>query len=214
MAIYTLVFSVYLREGIVNFPAFLLSGIVPWAWVAGALGQGTSSIVDGRMYVGKTMFPTEVLVIVPVISNGVNFIFSLPILFLFVIVLHVHLGLSLVMLPLLVLIQGAMILGATMLAATFNVFYRDVQQLIIYIMTALFFITPIFYTPDLVPAKFQFLVAWNPFAALIACYHAVLYAGTFPRAYDLIYSLVFSLVLLWIAQGFFTRYKEAFSEYL
>jgi len=107
-----------------------------------------------------------------------------------------------------------MILGATMLAATFNVFYRDVQQLITYIMTALFFITPIFYTPNLVPEKFQFLVVWNPFAALIACYHAVLYAGTFPRLYDLIYSLVFSLVLLWIAQGYFTRYKEAFSEYL
>ncbi len=214
MGIYTLVFSVYLREGVVNFPAFLLSGIVPWAWVAGALGQGTSSIVDGRVYVGKTLFPTEVLVIVPVLANGVNFILSLPILFVFVIALHVHLGPSLIALPLLILIQATMVLGATLLAATFNVFYRDVQQLILYITTALFFVTPIFYTPDLVPAKFQFLVAYNPFAALIACYHAVLYAGTFPRVYDLLVSLGFAIVLLLIAQAYFMRYKEAFTEYL
>jgi ABC-type polysaccharide/polyol phosphate export permease len=214
MAIYTLVFSVYMRENIVNYPAFLLAGIVPWSWLAGALGQGTSSIVDGRMYVGKSLFPTGVLVMVPVVSNGVNFLFSLPVLFLFVLLLHVHLGPSLVVLPLVILIQGTMVLGATLLAATCNVFYRDVQQLIQYIITALFFVTPIFYTPDLVPAKFQFLVAWNPFASLIACYHSILYAGTFPRLYDLAFSLIFSVVLLWIAKTYFEQYKETFSEYV
>ncbi len=214
MAIYTLVFAVYLRVDIVNYPAFLLSGLVPWSWLAGALGQGTSSIVDGRMYVGKTLFPMQILVIVPVLSNGINFIFSLPILFLFVIVLHVHLGPSLVMLPLIILIQGAMVLGAATLAATFNVFYRDLQQLILYILTVLFYMTPIFYIPSLVPEKFQFLIVWNPFAALIACYHAILYAGTFPSINDLVFSLVFSILLLGVARGCFVRYREAFSEYV
>lgn len=214
MAIYTLVFSIYLRENIVNYPAFLLAGIVPWQWLAGALGQGTSSIVDGRAYVGKTLFPAGVLVMVPVVSNGVNFLFSLPVLFAFVLLLHVHLGPSLIMLPVLIAIQGIMVLGATLLAATCNVFYRDIQQLIQYILTALFFVTPIFYTPNLVPAKFQFLIAVNPFASLIACYHAILYAGTFPRLYDLGFSLVFSLFLLWLGKTYFLQYKEAFSEYV
>lgn len=214
MAIYTLVFSVYMRENVVNYPAFLLAGIVPWQWLAGAVGQGTSSIVDGRVYVGKTLFPTGVLVLVPVVSNGVNFLLSLPVLFAFVLLLHVHLGPSLILLPVVIAIQGIMVLGATLLAATCNVFYRDVQQLIQYVITALFFMTPIFYTPNLVPARFQFLVSWNPVASLIACYHSILYAGTFPRLYDLAFSLLFSLLLLWIAKTYFEQYKETFSEYV
>ena len=214
MAIYTLVFSIYMRVNVQNYPAYLLAGIVPWTWLAGGISQGTSSIIDGRMYVGKTLFPTEILILVPVLSHGINFILSLPILFLFVILLHVHLGISIIVLPLLILIQCAMTLAFVILSATFNVFYRDLQQLIIYLLTALFYMTPIFYTPSLVPEKFQFLIAWNPFAALIACYHAIFYYGTFPSAYDLIFSLVFSVALLGLAQGCFLRYKEAFSEYV
>ena len=214
MAIYTLVFSVYMRVNIHNYPAYLLAGIVPWMWLAGALGQGTSAIIDGRMYVGKTLFPTEILIVVPVLSHGINFILSLPVLFLFAIVLHAHLGLSLIMLPVLIVIQCAMVLAFVILAATFNVFYRDLQQLIVYVLTALFYVTPIFYTPSLVPEKFQFLITWNPFAALINCYHAIFYAGTFPSAYDLIFAFVFSAALLGLAQGCFLRYREAFSEFV
>src|SRR5215469_3718221 len=62
MAIYTLVFSVYLRVPIPHYPLFLLSGLVPWTWFATAIQQGATAIVDGRLYVGKTTFPTEVLI--------------------------------------------------------------------------------------------------------------------------------------------------------
>lgn len=214
MAIYTLVFSVYLRVSIVHYPAFLLSGIVPWMWVAGALTQGTTSIIDGRMYVGKTHFPTEVLALVPVLSNGVNFIFSLPILVLFAVVLGVHLGISLLILPLIILIEGLMVLGLVLIAGTFNVFYRDLQQLIVYVLTALFYVTPIFYTPSFVPERFQYLITLSPFAAMVACYQAIFYRGTFPPLYDLTYASVFALAVLALGQGCFVRYKEAFSEYL
>ncbi|HET9393784.1 MAG TPA: ABC transporter permease [Candidatus Rubrimentiphilum sp.] len=214
MAIYTLVFSIYLRVNVPHYPAFLLAGIVPWGWLAGAMSQGTSAIIDGRMYVGKTLLPTEILVIVPVISNGVNFLFSLPILFLFAILLHVHLGLSLIMLPVVILIQFAIVLGLVMLTATFNVFYRDLQQLILYVLTLLFYLTPIFYTPSFVPEQYQYLIVWNPFAALIGCYHAIFYSGTFPTLYDLTVSSVFAFVILGLAQTCFSHYKESFSEYV
>jgi len=214
MGIYTLVFSIYLRVDVPHYPAFLLAGIVPWTWLAGAMSQGTSAIIDGRMYVGKTLLPTEVLVIIPVLSHGINFIFSLPILFLFAILLHVHLGISLIMLPLIILIQFAIVLGLVMLTATFNVFYRDLQQLVLYVLTVLFYLTPIFYTPSFVPEQYQYLIVWNPFAALIGCYHAIFYAGTFPSIYDFSVSLVFAVVLLGLAQSCFGHYKESFSEYV
>lgn len=214
MAIYTLVFSVYLRVHVEHYPMYLLAGLVPWGWLSGAVLAGTTSILDGRFYVGKTLFPTIVLVIVPVVSNAVNFLLSLVVLFAFGAVLHMHWGLPLLWLPALVLIELILVSGVVMLLATLNVFYRDMQQLMTYGLTAMMYVTPIFYLRSQVPDKFQPLVVWNPFAALMSGFQDVFYANRFPSMPDLAYALCFSLVLLAIAYGTFNRLQESFSQYL
>lgn len=214
MAIYTLVFSVYLRVHIEHYALYLLAGLVPWGWLSGAVTAGTSSILDGRMYVGKTLFPTIVLVIVPVVSNAVNFLLSLPILLMFALLMHVHWGLPLVVLPLLIVIELLLVSGIVLLLATANVFYRDFNQLMSYGLTALMYLTPIFYLRDQVPPAFKPLVIWNPLAALMAGYQDVFYFNRLPNAGDLAYALVFSLVVLAVAYGTFLRLQESFSQYL
>ncbi len=61
VGIYTLVFSVYLKAGIHNFALFVLAGMVPYTCFSASVLQGTTSILDGRAYVGKTLFPTIAL---------------------------------------------------------------------------------------------------------------------------------------------------------
>jgi ABC-type polysaccharide/polyol phosphate export permease len=214
MAIYTLVFSVYLRVHLPNYPLYLLAGLIPWTWLSGALIPGTSSILDGRVYVGKTLFPTEVLMLVPVLSNAVNFLLSLPILFVFATLMHVHWGAAIVFLPVIAGIELIMVTGIVMLLATLNVFYRDLQQLVGYALTAAFYVTPIFYTQAQVPPKFQGLVLWNPFAALISGYQAIFYANRFPDMMNVAYALGFSIVVFAIAYGTFTRLRDSFTQYL
>lgn len=214
MSIYVLVFSIYLRVHIEHYALYLLAGLVPWGWLSNAVLQGTSSILDGRFYVGKTLFPTIVLVVVPVISNSVNFLLSLPILAVFALVMHVHWGPALICLPVLILIELFITSGIVLLLATANVFYRDFQQLMAYGITALTYVTPIFYLRSQVPARFQPLVTWNPLAALIGGYQDVFYSNRFPNPADLAYALVFSLVVLGLAYGTFSRLQESFSQYL
>lgn len=214
MAIYTLVFSVYLRVPIAHYPLFLLSGLIPWTWFASSVQAGTTAILDGRLYVGKTTFPTEVLLAVPVFGNAVNFLLSLPILIVLAIVFKVHVAVALLALPVLFVIQTAMTFAIVQILATFNVFYRDLQQLVIYGVTALFYLTPIFYAVTQVPERFKFLLAWNPFAALITGYQDVFYYGVFPKASDIAFASLVALFLLLLAQGSFLRYRESFSQYL
>lgn len=214
MAIYTLVFSIYLRVHIPHYAMYLLAGLVPWGWLSGAVTAGTSSILDGRFYVGKTLFPTIVLVAVPIASNAVNFLLSLPVLLLFALLMHVHWGLPLVYLPLLIFIELVMVSGIVLLLATVNVFYRDFQQLTTYALTALMYMTPIFYLREQVPPSFQPLVTWNPLAGLMSGFQDVLYANRFPNAGDLLYALAFGLAVLAVAYGTFNRLQESFSQYL
>ncbi len=203
MLVYTLVFSLILKNGIPHFPLYLLAGIVPWTWFASGLGQGATSILDGRLYVGKTLFPSEVLVLVPVLTNGVNFALSVPFVIVLALFWHVHLGWSLLALPLIALIELVLLQGLATLFATVNVFYRDINELLGYAITALMFLTPIFYSPSVVAARAPAIapiLALNPLAGITTAYQAVLYAGTAPDWKALGYDAVVAFVLLAIGQ--------------
>jgi lipopolysaccharide transport system permease protein len=217
MGVYTLVFSVILKNGMANFPLYLLAGIVPWMWFATGLAQGATSILDGRLYVGKTLFPSEVLVVVPVLTNGVNFALSVPFIVILAMLWHVHLGWSLLMLPVIVLVELMLLQGLATMFATINVFYRDVNELLTYAVTALMFLTPIFYAQSLVSSHVPLLapiLALNPLVGIIGGFQAILYDGTMPSFKALGYSAIVGFVFLAVGQWLFERYRESFSEFL
>lgn len=214
MAIYTLVFSVYLHVRIPNYPLYLLCGMIPFNWLASSILSGVSAIPDGRMYVGKTLFPTELLILTPVLSNGVNFIISLALIFVFSLALGVHAGLPLLTVPLIVFGQFLLVSGVTAIVATFNVFFRDLQQLVNYATSALFFITPIFYQRSFVPEKWQFFVVWNPLAALVTMYQSVFYQGVMPSWREMAFVYITGFIAVALAAMWFQRYRDFFGEYV
>jgi ABC-type polysaccharide/polyol phosphate export permease len=209
-----LVFSAFLHVDIEHYPIYLLAGLMPWMWLSGALQQSTTALVDGRMYVGKTVFPIEVLVLVPVLSHGCNFICSIPVLLLFAVLFKVHLGWSLLALPLLTLIELVIVYALSLLSASLYVFYRDVQQLIGYALTAMFFMLPIFYGARAVPPSFSFLLHANPLAAMIVSYQDAIYRGQLPNLDTLLFASLFALISLAVAFGVFNRRRESFGEFV
>ena len=101
MLVYVLVFSVYLKINIPHYALFLMAGILPWQWFASSVQAATSSIVDGRIYVGRAVFPASVLTLVPVLSNLMNLLISLPILIAIGAFFHVLPGWPILALPVL-----------------------------------------------------------------------------------------------------------------
>lgn len=214
MAVYALVFGVYLKIGIHNYPVFLLSGVMAWNWFVSSMTAGTSSILDGRMYVGKTVFPAELLVIVPVLSNCVNFIFSLPLIVVIVYVYHQHLGLPVLLLPAIMILQALFTVGLLFFIATLNVFFRDLQQLIQYVLMMLFFLIPIFYSVNLVPVAMRPFILANPITMIITAYQHIFYYNDLPNLAGL--GLVFLLAIALVVAGYamFAHYRETLGEYL
>lgn len=214
MSVYVLVFGMYLRMGFHNYALFLLSGSLAYNWFSSAVQAGTTCVPDGRMYVGKTVFPPEVLVAVPVLSNLVNFCLSLPVLFAADVIFGQPLGAPLLLLPVLMLVQTAITAGVLFFFATFNVFYRDCQQLVMYFLTVLFYLIPIFYRLDSVPAQYQPYVLANPFAQLIMSYQDLFFFNRFPSLQTVVFISAFSLIVLLAGHVVFGRFKESFGEYV
>jgi ABC-type polysaccharide/polyol phosphate export permease len=82
---------------------------------------------------------------------------------------------SLLFFPLLVLIQGILIVGLGLIIATLNVFYRDVAHIASVAIMLLFWFTPIFYEPETVSKEYRFLFTWNPMAVLVKSYRAIFF---------------------------------------
>ena len=214
MVVYTLVFSVYLRVEVERYPAFLFTGLLPWIWLSSALQQAVTSILDGAPLVTRSQFPAEVLPVVALTTSTVNFILTLPFLFLLLLLFGVRPGPHALWLPALMALQYLLLLGLALLVAALNVYYRDLQHILLHVLTVLQFLTPVFYPADLIPEPLRPAAMLNPVAVLVTAYHDALFFGRAPAAGPLLGVLALACVVLWLSMGYFSRQKATFAEAL
>lgn len=188
MIVYTVFFTVFWgNRDIAHYPVFLLCGLLPWQFFSTAVMQATGSIVSNAHLIKKVYLPREILPISIVLSELVNFLIALPIFFSLALISGASLSWTVLLLPAIMLVQMAFILGLGFIFATLNVFYRDTQHLLGVAMQAWFFLTPVFYPIHIVPHEASFLGVtfnahlWlrrlNPMASIIASYRELLYYG-------------------------------------
>jgi lipopolysaccharide transport system permease protein len=174
MAIYALVFSVYIRNEMERYPAFLLCGILPWTWFSSALFMGTTAIIEGGSMLKKVFFPPQVLPTVTVIATFINFLLSLPLLFGVLLLFGVTFGWSLLALPLVMMAQFALTLGLTFIISAVSVRYRDIPPILAHLLMFWFFLTPIIYPVSSVPERFRTLLSLNPMTPFFVAYQEAL----------------------------------------
>lgn len=214
MLVYTLVFSVYLRLDMPGYPAFLFTGLLPWLWFASSMQQGVTSILDGAGLVTRSQFPAEVLPVVTLITNTINFLLTLPLLFVFLLGFRIHVGLPILMLPVLVALEFFLTFGLVLIVAAVNVRFRDLQHIIVHLITVLQFLTPVFYPMSVIPEWARPIAYLNPLSVLMDAFHDVLYRNQMPNAPALLALLVLTCVVLCVATAMFNRYKPTFAEAL
>jgi len=214
MAVYTVVFSLYLRVPLQNYPAFLFSAFIPWLWFASSLQEGTQALLSGANLVARSRLDAEILPSVAVLSGLVHCLFSLPLVVAFALFVGRPIGLSLVALPALLALQLALTLGPAVLFATWNVYLRDIQQIIPPVLQALFFASPILYSVEVVPERLRFLLFANPWTYLARSYQRVLYEGRFPAAADLAVLTVLAIVVHLGCESAFRGYRRRLAEEL
>lgn len=212
MIVYTLIFSVFMRAGIPNYGVFLFCALLPWTWFAGSLNNATSSINSNSGLIKKIYFPSELLPLIAVTSNFINFLFSLPVLAIFLFIAHAPLTPALLALPVIIIIQFLFTSAVALLLSMLNTFYRDVEQLLSVLLMVWFYLTPIIYPASYVPPKYAAFLALNPMFALVDSYRKILLNGQFPSAKSLLFAFGASVLLMAVVYPVFNRQKFKFAE--
>jgi lipopolysaccharide transport system permease protein len=215
MVVYTVVFRYYMRTTQVeHYSLFLFAGLLPWIWATSALSEGTSSIVSSGHLITKSMFPAHILPLIAVLTTGVNFLLSLPLMVLFLLISGVPLHSSWVMLLTLIPLQIFFLYGLCLCLSSLNVLYRDVQHLVSNALTLLFFLCPVVYPLSVVPEAWRFTIELNPFAAFTLAYQAVLLEGNFPSLWMTSYLALWSVTSFLVGNWIFRSHHESFAEML
>jgi ABC-2 type transport system permease protein len=188
LAVFSLVFSVVLKNGIPHFPVYLLSGLLAWNLFATALGLGSRSVVDNANLVTKVYFPREILPLASVGASGVDFVLQGIVLLLFMVGFRYNfLGLNVLLLPLSMVALLAFTSALGLWVASLNVRYRDTQHLLNLALLTWFWVTPVVYPSATVFTELQkhstvltYLYLANPMAVIVMGFQRALYQTVSP----------------------------------
>jgi lipopolysaccharide transport system permease protein len=219
LLIYSFVFTEIMPNnmpGVKPYTLFMFSGILPWTWFSASLLEASGSLIAGGNLIKKVLFPAEVLPIVSVLANMVNFFLGLPILILFLIIYrHPPNAWNLAWFPVVVIVQLVFTLALALAVSALAVHFRDVRDILSNLLTLWFFATPIIY-PWFQPEvqRFKTFFDVNPFTHLAVSYQEILFFNNGPVGHwKWLLALGAGSVLLFLA-GFwlFDRLRDSFAE--
>ena len=212
LLVYSIVFQFVFRSDIENYPIYLFICLMPWNAFNNMIGAGTTCVSNNASILKKVYFPREVLPLSVVISNTIQYFFSVVIIFIALLVSGVGISWYALLLPLVVLVQITFAFGLILMLSAANVYVRDVQYMMNPIMMIWMYASPILYSITMVPEKWLWLYKLHSMVSILQGYQNILYDQTLPDFKSLGILFLVSLVICVIGYLIFNKLQRRFAE--
>ena len=142
LLVMTFVFSTIFRISSFSVPyiVFLMVGLLPWNFFSTSLSSSSNALVGNASLITKIYFPREILVYGTILSKIVDFLYSCLVLIPFFIYFHISLNWQVLWVIPIFAIQLIFTAALSLLIASFNLFYRDIQYLLNLIISLWFYL--------------------------------------------------------------------------
>ncbi len=196
-----------------EYVAIIFCGLIPFLTFAEGLATGVSSVVSNSNLVKNTLFPIELIPVRAVFSAQTIQMVGLVMLIITSFLLG-RLTWWVLLVPVIWLFQIFFMIGLIWILSGFNVFFRDLQNIVSVVILMLMMITPIAYPVDMIPANLRPLLGLNPLYYLVAAYQDVLMNGRFPHGEIFWILLGMSFAFLVFGHLIFKRLMGVFADYV
>jgi ABC-type polysaccharide/polyol phosphate export permease len=190
-----------LRLEEVNFPLFVLSGILPWLYFSSSIMESTRSLLSEKAFIKQFSYSKAIYPLSIVFSNLIQHLIGVAFLFPIFIFYNWKLILLVPILAIGMVLYTGFITGLSLLAAMLNVYIRDLEHFLGVFLMLLFWLTPIFYHREMIPSPYDVFIQLNPLSHFIAIYQVILFKGQLPPL--LLWVKVTMLCLLGIGLSWF-----------
>lgn len=181
-AIYWFVFTQIFQRSVGEDPyiVFLIVALLPWVWFNVSVSDFTRAFSKDARLVRSTAIPRSIWVNRIVLSKGIEFLFSIPVLVLFAVFSGATVSWSLLWFPVAMLMQVVLLVGLGLLVAPLCVLFSDLERTTALILRVLFYASPVIYSFKDLPAPFDTIAAFNPLAGIFTLYRV----GFFPDLWE------------------------------
>jgi ABC-type polysaccharide/polyol phosphate export permease len=197
-----------------NYPLFIFSGMLPWMLFSDTAQRSASSLLEHANLITKSLFPSEIVPVAVFLSNLASHFLALALMFAATLYWNHGVGFAVALLPVYLFFIGLLTIGIGWFASSLHVFLRDTAQVISVILTFWFWLTPIMVSAINIPARYRYLLRFNPMYYAVELYRAAFLTSRLPAWRDLA-ALALSAVAVFVAGGLFFRYvKRGFADVL
>lgn len=208
MVVLTLAFSSIFRFSVPNFAVYVLSGLLLWNFFSQTTNSAMSELLWGgtlmhRIYVPRVMFAATA------IGTGlVNLLLSLPALLVIMLISGVTPRASLIFLPVSIALICLFTLGVGLILSTMVIYFADVYEMFQILLMSWFYLQPIIYPIEIIPASRQWLFKLNPMYYFLSVFRAPIYEGRLAPAGDIAIAVIVSVLTFGVGWWLFTRQAE------
>ena len=222
LAVYTFVFSVVFKarwgagfgDSKVAFALIIFCGISAFNIFSESVNGSAGTITGNPNYVKKVVFPLEILP-VSIVFTAVFFgLISLIILLAGVILVMHQFSLTIICLPLIFVPLFLLCCGMSWFVASLGVYLRDLPHIIGIVMQALIFMTPVFYSTEMIPESLRPVLAINPLTTIVQTTRHILIYNKWPDWTSLAIVTLVSLGVFQLGYFWFMKTKRGFADVL
>ena len=176
MVIFYIIFGLFVKipTNGVPYPLFFLSGFVVWQFFTQVVNNSSMSLVGNIGVILKSYFPRLALPLSTVANALVDFVVSFAVLMVFLLANGQYpITWRYLLLPVLLLVTAIFSSGVGLLFGALMVIFRDMKNLINFIILLWMYVTPVMYPVTIAPEKYQVFFYLNPLTSLVDAYRWV-----------------------------------------
>lgn len=206
----SLVFKKFMKIMMPDYFLFLLGGLLPWIFFTTTVQMGTPVFVVQSQLLKSFKINHWIVLCAQVLDGFLNFLASfllilLPVYFMSDKAIGWLLLLPVALIPLLV---GTICM--TIIFSVLNVFYRDINFVMGFVFSLMFFLTPIFYPKEFVPKNYQWIIEANPIYYFIEPFRSLIHKSGENFLPVISLSFVVSGIMIFLAMFVWKRKKNEF----
>jgi lipopolysaccharide transport system permease protein len=191
-----------------NYIDFLIAGLLPWLGLNEGVIRSTTSIVENAPMVRRLAFRSELLVLVPHASAMIFESIALALFGGFLLLRGMPLRLVW-LLPFALMVQFALQVGLGWILAASYVFFRDLMPILGFVMSVVFYLSPILYPAA---GHFERFFLWNPMTPLLGLFRSAMLSAALPAASSIVFLLAVAAATFTGGLLFFRRAQGTLAD--
>jgi lipopolysaccharide transport system permease protein len=209
-----LVFTNIFKSQIQYFPLFLLLGLIIWNMFARGTQLGLNSILSRSGVLSHIYVPREILPISAALTGLMMLTFEMVVFGVFLVAFGLIPSPTIVILPLIFVLEFILVIGFSFPLSLLNIRYRDTQFVWGVLLQAGFFLTPIFYSINILPEKLRHILEFSPMVQIMNMARDVALYGKLPSMESIAISLGTTLLILLVGYAIFRKLSVRIIEEL